>query len=65
MDELIAVLNTALEAADWERVVELAPTVGEQFSSAGDAIHAELVHDLYCIALDALQHPLSYDSEVG
>ena len=58
MDELMDALNAALEVADWVQVVELAPTLGEQFLSVGDALQAELVHDLYCIALDALQHPL-------
>ena len=58
MDDLIDALNAALEVANWAHVVELAPLLGEQFLSVGDALQAELVHDLYCIALDALQHPL-------
>lgn len=58
MDELMDALNAALEVANWAQVVELAPLLSEQLSSVGDALQAELVHDLYCIALDALQYPL-------
>ena len=58
MDELMDALNAALEVANWAQVVELAPLLQEQFLNVGDALQAELVHDLYCIALNALQYPL-------
>ena len=58
LDQLIDEMNVVLEAGDWSRVVALAPALRDEYLRVGDALHAELISDLYSIACDALQHPL-------
>ncbi len=68
LDELIAVINVALEAGDWAQVVQLTGDLYGCAQANGETVLAELVQDLHWIANDALTHPLviqAIQTEVG
>ena len=64
LDQLIDEMNGVLEAGDWSQVIVLAPTLRDEYLRVGDALHAELISDLYSIAHDALQYPLEQMTEM-
>ncbi len=57
-EALIAQVNVALEAGDWEQVSGLTADLYALTVQAGDVAFADLVQDLHWIANDALAHPL-------
>ncbi len=61
MDELIAAVNSALEAGDWAEVSRLTVELYALTEAAGEVALLELVQDLHWIDNDALAHPLEVE----